>query len=454
MPFAVSGQRLQAWFLEAPDDVRIFDSFYDRELSTDCTFGPAGAERQLCLPSATGDVVYLDAACHETTLRFNVTTSEVPPRWVSATATMGSPPAGYRVDDLIYQGGLDAAQDAAPQVFALGEDGCQKTSLQTALLLPSLYRLTRQSDESFVAAKSERLRLSDDFRLQRLRAEDGAELTLAVLGRDGEACEPQPDGVCVPQPFSLLSTEPGPGLFLDASCESPAFGPLASGQLAAPELGVDRSSGRTHVFELASTPAFVKLPELGAEGEPVLDGGGRAAYTCQPDARFVAWAPGAERTRALPVAGQFVRSTGLLQWVQQRAPHGDERSSTPFEAGGVFLDEQGLGCKALAGFDHQLGCWVESAEVYEVGAFSDAACEQRLYDVYGASSAELTPATIAKLRRFDTVASGASHLLSFRAYSGPSYRVNASQCELMTSDTRLLQVDRVLPLPRFERVSR
>lgn len=454
MPFAVSGQRLEAWFLEAYGDVRIFDSFHDRKLSTDCTFWPGDGERRVCLPSATGDVVYSDAACQDALLRFDATIPQAPPEWLSASVTVDSRRVGYRVGELVFMGGLDAVQADAPEIFGLGEGGCQPAILQTALLLPSLYRLEHQRDSTFVAATSKPLRLSDDFSLQRLQAEDGAELTLAVLGHDGVACEPQLDGVCVPPPFSVLSAEPGPGLFRDGRCASPAFGPGAGFQPLAPELGIDRTSGQTRVFTLEATPAFVRLPELDAVGEPVRDASGRATYLCQADARFAAWAPGVETTQTLPVTASFSKTLGPARWVQQRAPQADNESTTPFEPGGTFLDEGGFGCKTRVTAAHELDCAVDGAEVYEIGSFSDAACEQRLYEMYGASSDEVTPAAVAPLRRFEVPASGAPQLLSFKIHSGAQYRVNAGRCEPTTTVSSLLEVDRSTPLPRFERVRR
>jgi hypothetical protein len=454
VPFAVSGERLEAWFLVA-ETSQIFDSFHDRQLDTDCSFVPTGQserDRYACLPIASADVVYLDAMCREPALRFDSALAGPPPAWVTGVAN-ASKRAGYHVADLLFAGGLDAIQATPPAVYASNASGCEPTDLRAGLLPASLYRLEPQDEETFVSASVATLRLSDQFSLQRLTAEDGAELTLGVLDRDDQLCEPQTDGVCVPSPFSVLRAEPGPGLFLDASCTRPAFDPAADGLLSVPKLGVDRTSGQTKVFELEAATAFAKGAQLDASGQAVSDADGHAVYTCQPDARFTAWAAGAERTAGLAVAGQLAATFGALRWVQQRAPGIDADSLTPLEPGGAFMDEQGYGCRARIAYDHQLDCSVEGAEVFEVGLFSDAGCTNRLYDVFGASNDAATIAGISRLRLVKP-SSEAPSLLSFKTYSGSTYRSTPDQCEPDASTSLLLQIDDVMPLPSFTRDTR
>src|SRR6185503_9747040 len=65
LPFAVSGQRLKAWWFTSAG-VELFSTFHDDELGVDCTFSPSAENaRQVCFPTETVDVAYLDAACTE-----------------------------------------------------------------------------------------------------------------------------------------------------------------------------------------------------------------------------------------------------------------------------------------------------------------------------------------------------------------------------------------------------
>jgi hypothetical protein len=451
---AVSGGRLQAWFLEAGES-RIFDSFHDRQLDTDCIFQWTNGDGYVCLPSAPADVVYLDAACREPALRFDSTGVDALPAWVSGSVSApGSARVGYHVADLVFTGGFHA--DAArPAVFAKGEDGCEPTRLELGLLPASLYRLELRDEDVFVAASATPLRVSDELSLKRLTAEDGAELTLGVLAFGDQACEPQVDGVCVPSPFSVRRTEPGPGLFLDAGCLEPAFDPSAEGLASAPRFGVDRSSGATRVFELERTTGFAKLEAFDVStGEVVRSADGNISYTCEADARFAAWAPAAERTANLPVAAPSTVSFGSLRWVQQRSPVASSETPIAFEPGGAFLDEQGLGCRASASPKHQLACVVDGPEVFEVGSFKDATCSQRLYAVVGASDDAATLASVPRLRDVEGFGSDERILRSFKPYAGPTYRSVSGQCELDQPTNSLLQTDRATPLPNFERVAR
>jgi hypothetical protein len=454
VPFAVSGARLKAWFLVSGAS-QAFDTFHDQQLDTDCSFEQAGGSSHVCFPSATADVVYLDASCHEPAWTFDVSSDFTPPVWVSGMrGAPASERVGYRVTELVFAGGLGRGQAMLPPLFAASQGGCQPTQ-PAGLLLPSVYRLEPQDETTFVAASVVPLPVSDELSLQRLRADDGAELTLGVLGPDGKACEPQVDGVCVPVAFSVLRAEPGPGLFVDAGCARPAFDPAAEGFVSAPKLGIDRTTGVTRVFELEATAAFVKLPQLDpATGEPLLAADGQPTFSCQADARFAAWAPGAERTARLAVAAQLRATFGELRWVQQRAPGLDAEQSSPLERGGVFLDQQGVGCRVGAPYGHQLQCVVDSPEVYQIGLASDPACSQRLYDVVGGSDNAATRASISRLRRVDGLGSDALTLLSFKAYSGPTFRGASGACEPAGPTTSLLQVDSMTPLPTFTRAER
>jgi hypothetical protein len=365
LPFAVGGQRLQAWFLEAGAS-QIFDSFYDQQLAFDCAFVPTEKGHYACLPLEFAEVLYLDAACSKPASRLSPAYgSDAPPSWLtSGQSAPGSKRTGYHVAELLYAGGLEQNQPTPPAVFAATDAGCVPTSLQDAKATPTLYRLEPQDDETFVLAKKVRLQVADDFTVRRFIADDGAEQTLEVIDRDGRPCEPQPDGVCVPTPFTMLRAEPGPGLFLDASCAQPAFDPAAEGLLPAPNLGVDSRSGRTRAFELAPAAAFAKLEQLDPmTGAPMFDADGRSLYTCQRDARFSAWAPGPERTASLSVAAQLELSFGDLRFVQQRAPTNTGELVTPLEPGGVFVDQQGTRCHARA-TGHEIICPLEGPEPF------------------------------------------------------------------------------------------
>ena len=464
LPFAVSGRRLTAYFLEVegnPNESAVFSSFHDDLLDTDCDFVPsATGGRFSCLPSASADVVYLDGDCTRPAMRVDASVSEAP-AWVSAPSAAtrpscaGLPPSprtAYRREARLFAGGFDALGQTPPRAFTRSAAGCEETSLQSALLPPDLYALDVADESTFVGAESGVRRLTGELGLQRLVAEDGAELTLAVLGRDGVRCEPQLDGLCVPVPFSVLSPGNGPGIYLDSGCSERAFVSRDGAQCSPPKLGLTRTTEGSRVSRLGATAAtFMKSEQIDpATGIRVLDAQGHVRYACTQNSAVAAFAPSADLTATLPRAGQLEARVGELRWVQQGAPV-TSGAFIPLEAGGAFVDDRGIGCRPNGAVDRFFTCVTDEPDPSELGLFRDPACEHRLY---GLEASSVTDSDISRLRRFAKADTQSSQLLSFKRYSGSTFALSQGTCQPSSGAGLMLEVDRVLTLPRLTRAAR
>jgi hypothetical protein len=460
LPFAVSGQRLTAWFLEVegnPNESAVFSSFHDALLDTDCDFVPSVAGgRFSCLPSASADIVYLDGGCTKPAMRMDASTTEAP-GWVSAPsaatrpscAGLPAPPRiAYRRQARLFAGGLGALGQTPPGVFTRSAAGCEETSLQSTLLPPDLYALDVVGESAFVVAKASVRRLTSEFSLQRLEAEDGAELTLAVLGVDGVRCEPQLDGLCVPFPFSVLAAENGPGIYLDAVCSERAFVSSEGVQCGSPKLGLTRTAEGSRVSRLGVTATFMKSEQIDpTTGIRILDAEGHVRYACEQSSAVAAFAPNADVTATLPRADQLEARVGELRWVQQRAPIASG-AFIPFEAGGAFVDDRGIGCRPRDALDQYSACVTDEPGVHELALWSDPACEHRLY---GLASSVID---ISRVRQFVTVDTQSAQLLSFKRYSGSAFELGDGRCRPASTAGWSLEVDHVFALPRLTRVAR
>jgi hypothetical protein len=454
LPFALSGQRLRAWFVavEGVEKSGLFASFHDEQLDTDCEFVPSGANgRFVCMPSARADLVYLDSGCTQPATRVDATRASEPPAWLSTFAEQpaGAPARriGYRRAEQLFAGGTDALGQPEPRVFIPVGANCQEASLRHALLPSSLYALETVDEATFVAGGSSLRRITSDFSVRRLVAEDGAELTLAVLGSDGAPCETQADGRCVPLPFSVLRQDNGPGYYLDATCSQPAFAPSDEGLQTTPKLGLSRVGGSSRAYELVNAAAFVKQIRFDPSGLPVLDASGHGVYSCEPSQGVSVFAPGREVTSLLPRAGQVDVLTGELHWIQSRAPlaAGANAPFVPFEAGGAFVDSEGLGCRARATTDRDLTCLTEGPEVYEIARFSDPACQEWLYGATAPSDA--TASQIRSWRRFERTDTNTARLLSFKAYAGGGFeRAEVGCIPASPVASPLFEIDHVFEL--------
>jgi hypothetical protein len=467
LPFAVSGQRLKAWWFTSAG-VELFSTFHDDELGVDCAFSPsAESARQVCFPSELVDVAYLDAACTEPVALVDSIDGRPPGgAWVTGLERdpddtcledQWSLRTGYRVGELVYRGGVDAVDPElppGPEVFGQVGSDCEPTSLVYGLLPRSVFRLETMSEERFVSGGVETRRATGGFAVRRLAADDGAELTVGILGEGDAPCVLQMDGLCVPTPFATRYLG-GPELYTDAACSDEAFLQEPSAGCTQPKLGVKSVDGTSRVYELERNPSpyqsfGVYDPETGL---PVLNADGTPQVTCEPTKTVAAAVAGPEVTAQLLTAPAMQTAMGSFQLLQRRAPPADGAATSPIitlEPSGTLVDEQGGVCR----FDSpatrdSLGdviCRSVGPEIGEIGTFKDPACQTELYRVYGLTREDGGVDTTL-LRRV-----GADRTwLSFKPYTGMTYARTStvSACEPFGEAMSLVEVDRVMQLPTF-----
>jgi len=469
LAFAQSGQRLRVWSFVG-EGIELFSTFHDDQLDADCEFVPTSERNSyVCFPETAADVVYLDAACTQPAARSGPAASTIAAgRWVSAavpgtgTTCAGAPPpmrVGYRVGEQLFVGGVEALGKPLPSVFAIVDSRCQATTIHSALVPSDLFRLERQDDSVFVSGTVAVRPATGGFAVRRVTAEDGAELTLDVLGPGGEPCLVQADGRCVPGPVGVRPFF-GTGDYLDAHCTAPAFSWANPNQCDDPRLGVEAIAGQVHVYELEEASAvYAERAVLDpATGEAVLDSEGRPRVSCESDAGARAYAAGQDVTSRFAQAGSAEVAFGALRLVQHRSPAaGGAASAGPtivFEAGGAFVDEQGQGCRTRTGLFNTLECDVSGPEIYESGFWKDAACENRLYDFLGPHDAADGAPAVSAFREVSSLDEVRRTWLSFKSYAGPVYRPNDGTCSPMGSTTFLLEVDRKAMFPVLSLIAR
>ena len=467
LPFAKSGRRLKAWSFAA-DGIDLFSTFHDNQLDADCEFVPNPArDHHVCFPSVLADVVYLDAACTQPAARSGPGGSLAPGQWVSGVVPgteatcAGAPPVqrvGYHVAEQLFVGGIEALNHPFPNVFAVVDSQCQPTPFQDALLPRDLFRLERQEQSVFVSGARTVRPAAGDFAVERVMADDGAELTVGVRGGNAAPCLVQSDGRCVPGPVSAPSFF-GAGDYLDTNCTEPAFSRAEANLCDDPKLGVKTIAGSVHVYQLQkASVVFAKTTVLDPEtGVTVFDSEGRPQYSCLSDTGLVAYAAAAEVTSSFPLAGSTQATFGPLRLVQHGSPVNGGASASPriaFEGGGVFIDEDGQGCKTRATAGRTLECDPSGPEVFESAFWEDAACEDRLYDFLGPHDAAAGVPDVSALRDVGQYHGVASTLLSFKLYAGPLYRFGVDGCSEVGSTSFLLEVDRAAALPELPLVER
>jgi hypothetical protein len=468
LPFARSGQRLKVWSFVG-NGVDLFSTFHDNQLDADCEFIPSPAgDRHVCLPKDTADVVYLDAACTRPAARSGPAVTLAPGQWVSGvvpgtekTCVGGSPPerVGYRVAERLFAGGIGALNQPLPTVFSGTASDCRQTNLQVALLAPDLFRLERQDDSVFVSGTLSARPGTDGLVVERLVAEDAAELTVGVLGRDARPCLIQSDGRCVPGPISAPPGT-GAGTYLDAHCTERAFSQVEGDLCDAPKLGVKTVAGQVHVYELEQTSVVFAETELldPATGARVFDSEGQQRFSCKPETGFAAYAPSKEVTSNFAMTGSTEAAFGAFRLVRHISPVG--RGTAPaspiiaLEAGGTFVDEQGRGCKTRATARNALECDPDGPEIFAAGVCKDAACESQLYDFVGPHDDPAHIPDISALRDVDLFGGVPRTWLSFKPYRGPTYRATLDGSSPVDSTSLLLEVDRAVVLPDLPLVER
>lgn len=470
LPFAESGQRLKVWSFVG-NGVELFSSFHDNQLDADCEFIPTlPGDRYVCFPKALADVVYLDSSCTQPAARSGPAFTLDPDQWVSGVvpgignACVGGPPpkrVGYRVGERLFTGGIGALNQPLPTVFSGTTSDCRQTNLQVALLAPDLVRLERQDDAVFVSGTASARPAGDGFAIKRLVAEDGAQLTVGVLGRDDKPCLIQSDGRCVPGAVSAPPAT-GAGEYLDAQCTERAFSQLEGNLCDEPNLGVKTVARQVHVYELEKTSVVFAETELldPATGGRVLDSDGQQLFSCQPQAGIAAYAASKEVTSNFAMAGTTEAAFGTLHLVRHIGPArgGPGPASAPpliaLEAGGAFVDEQGRGCKTRATARNELECDPDGPEVFETGSWRDAACESRLYDFVGPHDDPQHIPDISTLRDVGLFGGVPRTWLSFKAFTGPTYRATSDGCFPAGATSLLLEVDRAVMLPDLPLVER
>jgi hypothetical protein len=316
LDFVRSGTRLVAMGYSS-NEARVFRTFHDQRLGFDCDFTPglAGAD-QRCVPSATVELIFTDAACTEpATWLVRTNGLELGEAVSSATepgaqVCPGDAPLrrdAYRVGEQLSE---EVIAGTPFDLFALRDGRCQTASLP-AKVTPPVYRLTPLADDELVHGERVSLNVGDGLRVTRLIADDGAELNVGVTAADRTPCELQRDSECVPEPIARGATAQN-GKFwaaLNADCTEPAFQlpyPVACG---AAKLGVrDDGVAAPVISRLKSAcTAFSWSVLLPATDPP--------AYGCAPlpdaGAQGLA-APGEDVTGTLPPASRLRRGAGPL----------------------------------------------------------------------------------------------------------------------------------------------
>jgi hypothetical protein len=469
LTFAVSGQRLKAWWFTSAG-VELFSTFHDDELGVDCTFSPSAENaRQVCFPTETVDVAYLDAACSEpVALIDSIDGLATGGAWVTGlsydpneTCVNAQPSlrTGYGMGELVYRGGIDAVDPElppGPQVFGKDGSDCKEISLRYGLLPRSVFRLETPGEERFVSGSVDTRPATGGFAVRRLAADDGAELTVGILGEGGAPCVLQLDGLCVPTPFETRSFG-GPQLYTDAGCSDDAFLQEPTAGCTQPKLGVKTLDGKSHVYELEriSSPyqSFAVFdPETGML---VLNADGSQRFSCEPTKTAAAVA-GREVTAQLLTAAAAQTATAGFQLLQRRAPPVEGATTSPIialEAGANLVDEQGGVCRigayggpAMGDWQGDVACHSIGPEITDVGIFRDPECLDELYRANGLTREDGgVDATLLRDVGADRT------WLSFKPYVGMTYaRLSGdSGCVPYGDAMSLVEVDRVMQLPTF-----
>jgi len=210
VPVAQGGERLEAWgYLLG--EASVFRAFRDTKLGVECSFAPTesapGPERLYrCAPETGVDVIYLDAKCSQpmfwrgygTTPPGGLVSAQLTSGKATWSAVPGTPPAprqAFRFGERTVEHG------AYDEVFARDEDGsCRPGASEPGHVNAGIGDLIPVDASQFVSAKGRRLALADGGEVERLLAEDGAQMNLGVINDDGAFCEVQTFGRCVTPP--------------------------------------------------------------------------------------------------------------------------------------------------------------------------------------------------------------------------------------------------------------
>jgi hypothetical protein len=163
-----------------------------------------------------------------------------------------------------------------------------------------------------------------------------------------------------------------------------------------------------------------------------------------------------EVTPELLKASSAVAKHGDFRLVQQHSPWvegSDDKPVISFEAGGAFVDDQGGACRIgpVVGRTADIECRADGPEIAASGTFSDPACENQIWAVYGGGPpADIEPALLRRFRLDDR------RWLSFKPYTGPLYARPSATSPCAPYDEKVFAVtlERAVPLPSLELVER
>ncbi len=431
LPLAKGGARLRARAYGV-GGAKQFISMFDRQSGLDCAFATnAAGDGVRCFPTRVSEEIYLDAACTEPAVF--LTGSAAVGDWLtfgeSVSACPGAPlptRRAFEIGEQIY-GSIIHGEPGAPSVYARTEAGCSVTEGEPKSAWP-VNRVLPLAEDEFVAGHVESVDVGSGFRLQRVIADDGTQLTIGVTNESDVACTPQATGQCVPGPVAIAQGSPA----LDAGCTQPSYASPLPAECGAPQYGlVDGPS--PGVFDLEPlSRGFSKDLRL-----PLPDSPSDYTYDCNaadlPDGYF---SPGRPAS-GFPVASWVKRGAGAAH--TKVFGLGTDAALITLQSPaspGLLFDAQDQPCVVTPAIDGSLRCVTDAISAREAGYYEDAACTQRLYFEAGLDAQPIVPADLEALRvnGWDESAGKLSTLHSLRRFEGTFYMWMYQTCQPAPQD--------------------
>jgi len=451
-PFAHSGSRLKAMHYVA-GSAQLFRTFHDQQLDVDCEWLPSAGGAFHCLPPAAA-VSFLDAACEQPVI---VDDSLEDGDFISAAPQTGlcpeespRPRASYRVGMTLALG----TEDGQPLLlYGLKDSKCQPTGSHPGQLGPPyIHVLKPVSEAELVAGHVANVSLGGGLSVRRIRADDGAELTLGVTLANGTGCKLQAGGRCVPGILSPVSGSvlPAP-LYADANCEQRSFSLQAENSCGPADYGMETQADGLHLFALSlAERVYTRTEADGAAGAAGADGTPGVACELAVPSDSVQYARGKDVTSQFPLAQQRRTGEGPLFLSRLVAP--DPARFLPLDAGDAFSDADNNACEVWDTHDSALRCLPYRSRVEEAGYFQDEDCKLQLYrratdlDGLGSNAAEVPVTDL--LHIANGAESGPAELSSLTAYDGALYQIISSVCRSAKTapSVELFAIDQPLPL--------
>ena len=285
----VVGSRLQPRFLDGGDGAKVLADFYDSELDTLCTFERTIDGQLLCLPGTKpghgldgSDGYYADANCTQRAV-------EIDPCGAGPLIAVRS---RVRCTYGTVTGVLEADADAeAIAGYFLTEDGsCISQGSERAFLPAKEVPLSQ-----FAATHTENVAVGAGLGVQRLIAEDGTQLNLALLRGDALCGAADVAG----QLRCVDTRQAHPNAFADASCAEPAANYAVCDYEQLPG-GVVTSETPTLMFQSNESPSGCALEgRFFSVGDPVETPYFFSGNTCYEDPSL------SEHERVLHIKGEL-----------------------------------------------------------------------------------------------------------------------------------------------------